>query len=63
MIPCVSDDSGSVDLQLSSIEDIKNRPSSVENTGEWGKGKVGAGGRNSAAIKHEAMTECCLTSP
>ncbi|XP_040837432.1 protein MROH8 isoform X2 [Ochotona curzoniae] len=32
VIPCVSDDSGSVDLQLSSIEDIKNRPSSVENT-------------------------------
>ncbi|XP_012782639.2 protein MROH8 isoform X3 [Ochotona princeps] len=33
VIPCVSDnDSGSVDLQLSSIEDIRNRPSSVENT-------------------------------
>lgn len=38
MIPCASDnDSGSVDLQLSNLEDIKKDPSSLELTGEKGK--------------------------
>lgn len=39
VIPCASDsDSGSVDLQLSNLEDIKKGPSSLELTGEKGKG-------------------------
>lgn len=39
MIPYASDnDSGSVDLQLSNLEDIKKDPSSLEVTGEKGKG-------------------------
>ena len=39
MIPCDSDnDSGSVDLQLSNLEDIKKDPSSLELTGKKEKG-------------------------
>lgn len=39
MIPCASDnDSGSVDLQLSNLENIKKDPSSLELTGKRGKG-------------------------
>ena len=38
VIPCASDnDSGSVDLHLSNLEDIKKGPSSLELTGEKGK--------------------------
>lgn len=38
MIPCASDnDSGSVDLQLSNLEDIRKDPSSLELTGKRGE--------------------------
>jgi hypothetical protein len=41
VIPCASDsDSGSVDLQLSDLEDIKKIPSNNELTGEKGKGLI-----------------------
>lgn len=38
MIPCASDsDSGSVDLQLSNLDDVQKGGASVEFTGERGK--------------------------
>ena len=38
VMPCASDsDSGSVDLQLGNLEDIKKQPSSLELTGEMGE--------------------------
>lgn len=55
MIPYASDnDSGSVDLQLSNLEDIKKDPSSLEVTGEKGKGlkKWGEGaGKSESLVK------------
>lgn len=45
MIPCASDtDSGSVDLQMNNLEDIKKGSSILELTGEKGKGVEGRGG-------------------
>lgn len=37
MIPCASDDFGSVDLELRNLEDIRKDSSSSEPTGKKGK--------------------------